>query len=86
MSWAEVPAKLAIYRTMAYSNDEQADKLIAAFYGKRLTDNKGNYELSINYIPVSLQPDFEEALDYRMAACTNLANSVAWKPGKNYPT
>lgn len=86
MSWADVPAKLASYRTMEYSNNEQADKLIDTYGGKRITDKYGNYVRSVDYIPANRQADFEAELDMRIGACGNLSDSVAWKPGRNYPT
>lgn len=71
MAWADVPAKLTQWRAMEYyqDNPDGVDSLFYLFGGT--PDNLAT-------IPATRQGDFEATLDYRINACTNLANSRGW--------
>lgn len=73
MAWADVPAKLAKYRTIQYGGDVEADKLLNAFgvFG-------GDEDLVM--VPSYRRAEFEEKLDYRLGACEQLVTSKAWSP------
>lgn len=77
MAWADVPAKLAGYRTMEYGGDRQADALLAAYGGiRRNADGSADY--SLVYVPDSEKTPLEQELDYRIGACENLAKGRGW--------
>lgn len=80
MAWEDVPAKLAEYRTIEYGGDENADRLLAAFYGWQPQSNPRVY--GIEYVPEKLHAEFEDALDYRLNACRELVRSRAWDKEK----
>jgi hypothetical protein len=72
MSWNDVPAKLAQYRTIEYGGDAVADQF------------RNNYgilsDADLDMLPVYKRVEFEAELDYRIGACENLSGSKAWRP------
>lgn len=76
MAWADVPAKLAGYRTMEYGGDRQADAVLAAHAGMRRVGDDVTY--SLDFVPDSEKAPLEDELDYRISACENLAKGRGW--------
>lgn len=74
MAWADVPAKLAQWQAMTgyQVNPDGVQSL--------LNSHGGNGTTLAKITSAAVQADFEAALDYRIAGCTNLAASVAIDP------
>lgn len=74
MSWPQVPAKLAQYRSIEYGGNDIADRFIKDFGILHDSD--------LDMVPLYKRAEFEAELDYRIGACLNLATSTGWRPDK----
>ncbi len=66
MAWTDVPAKMIQYDLEAYAPTNATQTLLNEFSVTTVDD-----------VPESRRTEFEEALDYRLGACQNLAKSKA---------
>lgn len=64
MAWSDVPDKMAQYAALTYAPDDAEASLLLYFGAETLDD-----------VPEHRREEFEEALDYRLEACQNLATS-----------
>lgn len=71
MAWEDVPLKMSQYDAEDYSPDDASNDLLLFFDVTQLSD-----------VGVERRDEFEERLDYRLEACTNLRNSRAVHPSK----
>lgn len=78
MAWEDIVTKLALYRTLEYGGNEQADKVIVNHYG--VTFDPIDDAMSAATVPLNQRDDMEADLDYRIGACENLEESRAWSP------
>lgn len=71
MAWEDVPTKLAQYDEATYAPNREgmtaSNALLLEFDVTQVSD-----------LPVHRRTEFEDALDYRLGACVNLASSRAW--------